>query len=249
MNGFNKLAIAALFALASNVARGADHPNIVFVMTDNFGYGELGVYGGGILRGAATPRIDGLAAEGTRLLNFNVEPSCTPTRSAVMVGRHPIRSGTFSVPIDGRPYGLVQWEVTIAELLSQQGYATGHFGKWHLGDSEGRYPNDQGFDEWWGIPNSSDESLWAQQPDFAANATSHLEYVMEGRRGEPSKKIKVYNDEMRRAMDEEVTDRTIDFMKRSVKAGKPFYAYVPLTQTHFPTEPSRKWAGKTGNGN
>ena len=113
-------------------------PNIVFIFADNLGYGELGSYGGGITRGAPTPRLDALAREGTRLTNFNVEPSCTPSRSAVMTGRHPIRSGTYSVPIDGKPYGLVQWEVTIAELLSQRGYATGHFGKWHLGDSEGR---------------------------------------------------------------------------------------------------------------
>ena len=65
-----------------------------------------------------------------------------------MVGRHPIRSGTYTVPVDGKPYGLVQWEITIAELLSKQGYATTHYGKRQLGDSEGRYPNDQGFDEW-----------------------------------------------------------------------------------------------------
>jgi len=69
-------------------------PNIVFILTDNLGYGELGVYGGGELRGAPTPRLDKLAAEGLRLTNFNVEPQCTPSRSALMTGRHPIRSGT-----------------------------------------------------------------------------------------------------------------------------------------------------------
>ena len=158
--------ILLLLATVASPAYAQQQPNIVLIMADNLGYGELGSYGGGITRGAPTPRLDALAREGTRLTNFNVEPSCTPSRSALMVGRHPIRSGTYSVPVDGKPYGLVQWEVTIAELLSQRGYATGHFGKWHLGDSEGRYPNDQGFDEWYGIPNSSDESFWAHQPDF-----------------------------------------------------------------------------------
>ena len=67
-------------------------PNIVFILVDNLGYGELGVYGGGILRGAPTPRIDKLASEGTRLLNFNVEAQCTPSRSALMTGRFSIRS-------------------------------------------------------------------------------------------------------------------------------------------------------------
>ena len=222
-------------------------PNIVFIFADNFGYGELGSYGGGILRGAPTPRLDQLASEGTRLLNFNVEPSCTPSRSALMTGRHPIRSGTYSVPIDGRPYGLVQWEVTTAKLLAGQGYATAMFGKWHLGDSEGRYPNDLGFDEWYGIPNSSDESLWPGDPQFDSSL-AHLEYVMQGVRGGRTKRVKLYDLDARREIDMEVTAKTIDFMKRSVKAAKPFYIYAPITQTHLPTVPSKRFAGKTGNG-
>src|SRR6185369_7709925 len=90
-------------------------PNIVLMLTDNLGYGELGVYGGGILRGAPTPRIDKLASEGLRLLNFNVEAQCTPSRSALMTGRFSIRSGTYQVPRGGAPDGLTQWEITIAE--------------------------------------------------------------------------------------------------------------------------------------
>ena len=233
--------------LACGPAFAAEKPNIILIVADNFGYGELGSYGGGITRGAPTPRLDRLAREGTRLTNFNVEPSCTPTRSALMTGRHPIRSGTYTVPVDGKPYGLVQWEVTLAELLSAQGYATAHYGKWHLGDSPGRYPSDQGFDEWYGIPNSSDESLWAQQPDFDS-ARAHLEYVMEGRKGEPTHKLKVYDAAERRQIDTELADRTIGFMQRNAKAGKPFFAYVPITQCHFPTEVSRNFAGSTGHG-
>ncbi len=234
--------------VSAQEAGAQDKPNIVFIFADNFGYGELVSYGGGVLRGAPTPRIDSIAADGTRLLNFNVEPSCTPTRSAFIVGRHPIRSGTTTVPLDGRPYGPVQWETTVADLLGKQGYATGHFGKWHLGDSEGRYPNDQGFDEWYGIPNSSDESVWAQAPQFDSNM-ARLEYVMEGRRGEESRKLKVYDAEARREIDLEATAKTVDFMKRNVQAGKPFFAYVPITQPHLPTEPSKQFVGKTRNGN
>jgi arylsulfatase len=83
-------------------------PNIVLILADNVGYGELGVYGGGILRGAPTPRIDRLASEGMRLLNFNVEAQCTPSRSALMTGRFSIRSGTYQVPSGGAPEGLTQ---------------------------------------------------------------------------------------------------------------------------------------------
>ncbi|MET0169691.1 MAG: sulfatase-like hydrolase/transferase [Aliihoeflea sp.] len=82
-------------------AADARKPNIVFILMDNLGYGELGCYGGGITRGAPTPRIDKLATEGTRLLNFNVEAQCTPSRSAILTGRFSIRSGTHSVPIGG----------------------------------------------------------------------------------------------------------------------------------------------------
>ena len=96
--------------------------NIVFLLMDNLGYGELGVYGGGILRGAPTPRIDKLASEGMRLLNFNVEAQCTPTRSAVMTGRFPIRSGTYEVRGVGapdKPEGLTQRLGVLVQRRSQ----------------------------------------------------------------------------------------------------------------------------------
>src|SRR4029077_4571329 len=119
------LTATAILGAVAPVKAQEKKPNIVFMLMDNLGYGELGVYGGGILRGAPTARIDKLASEGMRLLNFNVEAQCTPTRSALMTGRFPIRSGTYKVPIGGIPDGLTLWEVTIAELLSARGYATG----------------------------------------------------------------------------------------------------------------------------
>jgi arylsulfatase len=223
-------------------------PNIVFLLTDNLGYGEPGCYGGGILRGAPTPRIDRLAAEGLRLLNFNVENQCTPSRSALMTGRFAIRSGTMRVPpTDGKPYGLTQWEITLAELLSQLGYATGHFGKWHLGDSQGRYPTDQGFDEWYGIPNTTDVSMYPSATEYDPKVAPPG-HIMEGRKEEKSRNLEVYDLKTRRTIDTEVTRRAIDFMKRSVKADRPFYAYVPLTQVHYPTIPHPDFAGKTGHG-
>ena len=150
------LAVAAILCAVAPAKAEEKKPNIVFMLMDNLGYGELGVYGGGILRGAPTPRIDTLASEGMRLLNFNVESQCTPSRSALMTGRFPIRSGTYKVPLGGGPDGLTLWEVTIAELLSARGYATGTWGKWHLGSAEARFPTHQGFDEWYGIPRTYD---------------------------------------------------------------------------------------------
>ena len=116
-------ALALLGAVAP--ANAADKkPNILFILADNLGYGELGVYGGGVTRGAPTPRIDSLAKEGMRFLNMNMETQCTPSRSSLMTGRFSIRSGTYAVPFGGVPEGLTQWEVTIAESLSEAGYAT-----------------------------------------------------------------------------------------------------------------------------
>jgi arylsulfatase len=228
-------------------AAGSRKPNIVFILTDNLGYGEPGCYGGGILRGAATPRIDKLAAEGMRLLNFNVEAQCTPSRAAIMTGRFSIRSGTQSIPIGEGMDGLTQWEVTIAELLSDAGYRTGCFGKWHLGSVDGRLPNDQGFDEWYGIPRTTDESFWPSDPAAKAAGVSFT-HVMEGKKGWKSTEGVVYDLDQRRLIDAEITRRTVDFIKRGASSGKPFYAYVPYTLVHFPTLPNPKFAGRTGHG-
>jgi arylsulfatase len=225
----------------------ASKPNILFVLMDNLGYGELGCYGGGVLRGAPTARIDALAAEGTRLTNFNVEAQCTPSRSAIMTGRFAIRSGTHSVPLPGSLDGLTQWEVTLAETLSAAGYATAAFGKWHLGSSQGRLPNAQGFDEWYGIPRTTDESMFPSQPGARAAGIPFM-HIMEGRKGEPSRELAVYDLDQRRQIDEQIVGRTIDFMKRSVRSGRPFYAYVPFTLVHVPALPSAAFAGTTGNG-
>jgi arylsulfatase A-like enzyme len=225
-------------------------PNIVLVLMDNLGYGELGIYGGGILRGAPTPRIDRLAGEGTRLLNFNVEAQCTPSRAALLTGRYAVRTGNGSVPIDTPLYGLVQWEITLAELLSTAGYATGAFGKWHLGHTPGRYPTDQGFDEWYGIPNSTDEAYWPDSSQFQPNSAPEavVEHVMQGKKGEVPQNLKVYDLVERRTIDREITDKAKDFMSRQVKADKPFFAYIPYTMVHMPVLPAPEFDGKTGNG-
>ena len=222
-------------------------PNIVLILADNLGWGELGCYGGGVLRGAPTPRIDALAAQGLRLTNFNVESDCVPTRTALMTGRHPIRTGALQSVPAGLPQGLIPWEITLGQLLSTQGYATAIFGKWHLGDRPGRFPHERGFDEWYGIPRTNNESMFTSTPGYDASVVP-LPYVMEGKRGEPARDVAIYDLEMRRKIDSQLTERSIDFMQRQVQAGKPFFTYVPLTQLHYPTLPHHDFAGKTGAG-
>jgi arylsulfatase len=224
-----------------------DKPNVVLVFMDNFGWGEPGFNGGGIIRGAATPRLDQIAEEGLRLTNFNVEVQCTPSRSALMTGRYAIRSGNSTVPLGEGVYGLVQWEVTMAEMLSEAGYATGMFGKWHLGRTEGRFPTDQGFDEWYGIPNSTDESTYSSLPGFKESGLSET-FVMDGRKGETPAKVRPYRLDYRPLIDRELTNRAISFMKKQSMDKKPFFIYLPYTATHFPTLPHPDFVGKSGNG-
>lgn len=135
----------------------------------------------------------------------------------------------------------------MSKTLSAAGYATGAFGKWHLASSQGRLPNDQGFDDWYGIPRTTDESMFPSQPGARAAGIPFM-HTMEGRKGEKSREVAVYDLDERRRIDEEVVRRTVDFMRRAVQARKPFYAYVPFTLVHFPALPSQKFAGTTGFG-
>jgi arylsulfatase A-like enzyme len=207
-------------------------PNIVFMLVDNLGYGDLSCYAGPI-RGVLTPRLDQLAREGLQLTNFNTEPECTPSRSALMTGRMPVRSGTSTVLPFGSKDGLAPWEYTLAELLSEAGYATACYGKWHLGSSEGRFPTNQGFDEWYGIARSSGEVTWSLQPDFDP-AAYHDQPVYEGRRGEPSRPVATYDFAMRGHIDHEITRRAVNYIEHKAGHDRPFFLYVPFTLPHFP---------------
>ena len=222
-------------------------PHIVLVLADNLGWGELGCYGGGALRGAPTPRLDSLADEGLKCLNFNVESDCVPTRSALMTGRHPIRTGALQSVPAGLPQGIHPWEKTLPQVLKQAGYDTAMFGKWHLGDRPGRYPNDRGFDEWYGIPRTSNETLFTQSPGFDQTVVD-IPQVMEGFAGQPAKNVAEYDLEKRRLIDSELTEKSIDFMRRKANGDKPFFLYVPLTHLHFPTLAHPDFAEKSGVG-
>jgi arylsulfatase len=239
--------VAAFSMMPVGVLAQTSRPHIVLILTDNLGYGELGSYGGGITRGVGTPSIDSLAKDGMRFLNFNMEVQCTPARSSLFTGRFAIRSGTHSVPFGGVYDGLTQWEVTLGEALSDAGYATGYYGKWHLGSNNGRLPNDQGFDEWFGIPRTTEEALWFASPGWSA-AIMPPTQMMEGKRGEKSRMLGEYDLTQRRLIDAEITRRSVGFIGKQAGSGKPMFVVVALTQPHLPTEPNPAFKGRTGNG-
>ena len=147
----SKLTFIALLALLTQAAIAADKPNVVIMLGDNVGYGDIGAYGAGEVRGMPTPRIDSIASQGLRLTQYLVEPACTPSRAALMTGRYSQRLGLGTVIIANTPNTLQANEVTLGKLFKGQGYATALVGKWHLGAETSSGPNRHGFDEFWGF--------------------------------------------------------------------------------------------------
>ncbi len=119
-----------------------------------------------------------------------------------------------------------------------------------LGDTVGRYPTDQGFDEWIGIPRSSDRAFWPDSNSFTpgSHPNAAFTHVMSAKRGRKPKELEVYGRAKRRTIDREITDQAIDFIERKASAKQPFFAYLPYTQTHEPVDPHPDYNGKTGNG-
>jgi len=232
-------------------------PNIIYILTDDIGYGELGVQGGGAARGMPTPNLDQMARDGVLFNGFYSEPSCTPTRVALMTGRHPVRTGLTDVIFPGNPAGLAPAEVTIAELLSDAGYVTAMYGKWHLGDGPETWPNSQGFDEalfglynaapWaWNTP--TERVMWnnfTDAPDFFFRAPLHGK--MEGKKGEKAVEVSELNKEAYVRFEEETFNRSIDFVRRNAQGDQPFFLYwASNLMSQFTSHPD--WLGKSPQG-
>ena len=229
-------------------------PNVVFILADNVGYGDLGPYGGGELRGCPTPRCDQLAREGMRLTQYLVESACTPSRAALMTGQYSIRTGLSLLSAPGSRFQLPANAYTMGQLFKDAGYATAIFGKWHLGAGPGAAPTAHGFDEFYGIPLDTSwndcmtTELILMTHSFPATEQQLNErgpWIESQKAGEPLQRVKPYTPEVRAEIDNDLTDRAIDFMKRQVTAGKPFFLYLPFSMGHYPNLPSREFAGKS----
>jgi arylsulfatase len=263
MKGKTSVAAAvftALFFVAASqaIAQQMQKPNVVFILADNVGYGDLGPYGGGELRGAPTPRLDQLAREGLRLTQFLVEPACTPSRAALMTGQYSIRNGLSLIAIEGTPYTLPQRAFTMGELFKGAGYATAIFGKWHLGSAPQSLPTAHGFDEFYGIPPdiSWDAATYVSTMELTSSVQAPPEVllargpqIVEATFGGPLRTVKPFTPEVRANIDNELVDKSIDFMRRQKAAGKPFFLYLPFSMGHAPNLPSAQFKGKSRIGN
>jgi arylsulfatase len=246
----NKLAFIALLALVTQVANAADKPNVVIMLGDNVGYGDIGAYGAGEVRGMPTPRIDSIASHGLRLTQYLVEPACTPSRAALMTGRYSQRLGLGTVIIANTPNTLQASEETLGELFKSQGYATALAGKWHLGASEQSWPTKQGFDELKvGVFESTDGTLYregmqrAGLPEAAVAATEPWIWESDGAGG--VKKVRPYTVDYRAQVEGDIAKASVDFIERQAKAKQPFFLYVGFTYTHYPIRTAPEFVGKS----
>jgi arylsulfatase A-like enzyme len=233
-------------------------PNVVFILADNVGYGDLGCYGGGELRGAPTPRIDQLAQEGLRLTQYLVEPACTPSRSALMTGQYSIRNGLSLIAVEGSPNTLSAHAFTMGQMFKDVGYATAIFGKWHLGSEPQSLPTAHGFDEFCGIPPDISWDAATYPETIALTHSSNESYeellrtgpqIVTATAGGPLQTVKPFTEEVRATIDTELIDKSIDFMRRQKAAGEPFFLYLPFSMGHFPNLPSPPFKGKSRIGN
>ncbi len=219
---FPAIVIGILFA--TTVAAQAPRPNIVFILADDLGWGDLGSYGAGDI---ATPSIDRLATEGVRFTDFYaVANTCSPSRAALMTGRYPARSGVNAVLFHDTPEGLPHREITIPEMLRDAGYRTAMIGKWHLGATDEFMPWNHGFAEFFGVPHSND------QQNF---------FVWDGQRRIPEKV-----DQAR--LIRRYTDRALEFLTSAAKDGGPFFLYLAHTAPHIPLYPSETFRGRSRRG-
>lgn len=255
-----KAAAAAFLVLVGFRAAWAaePRPNVVLILADNVGYGDLGPYGGGELRGFPTPRIDGLAREGLRLTQYLVEPSCTPSRAALMTGQYSVRNGLSLVLVPGTPNTLSGDAFTMGDMFHAAGYATAIFGKWHLGRDPQSLPTAHGFDEFYGIPPdwSWDSATYldtirlthSYAPEHEAAVAREVQ-IVEATAGGALRDVKPYTPEVRAEIDNELVGKAVDFMKRQRAASKPFFLYMPFSMGHYPNLPSKAFAGRSRIGN
>jgi arylsulfatase A-like enzyme len=242
----------ALLVICSAVSKvpAVEPPNVVIIFCDDLGWGDLGCYGNPTIR---TPHLDRMASEGQKWTQFYVAaPVCTPSRAALMTGRYPIRNGMTSnkrgVLFPNSGGGLPADEVTLAELLKQHDYATGVFGKWHLGHLPQYLPTAQGFDTYFGIPYSNDMDK-TTGPNYRSEVAKDANYYPES----AHYNVPLMRDEqiIERPADQNTitrryTEEAIQFIHQNKE--RPFFVYLPHSMPHIPLFAHPAFRGKSARG-
>jgi len=251
--------------VAANAQKDGKKPNILVIWGDDIGQSNISVYSHGVM-GYKTPNIDRIAKEGVMFTDYYAEQSCTAGRASFITGQHGLRTGLTKVGLPGATLGLQKEDPTIAEVLKPLGYATGQFGKNHLGDRNEFLPTVHGFDEFYGNLyhlNAEEEpelSDYPKDPAFRAKygprgvldckATDKDDATVDPRFGKVGKQIIKDTGPLTKkrmeTIDDDVADRSAEFIKRQAKAGKPFFVWVNFTHMHLRTHVKPESVGQSG---
>lgn len=259
------LAATLIFGGAHATWAEAPRPNIVIIWGDDIGQSNVSAYTRGLM-GYSTPNIDRIAREGMLFTDYYAEQSCTAGRASFITGQHGMRTGLTKVGLPGAPLGLQKEDPTIAELLKAQGYATGQFGKNHLGDRNEFLPTVHGFDEFYGNLYHLNAEEEPEHRDYPKDPAFHAKYGPRGvldcratERDDPTvdprfgrvgkqiiKDTGPLTKKRMETIDDDVADRAADFIARKAKTGKPFFVWVNFTHMHFRTHVKPESLGQSG---
>ena len=258
----------AFFFVASSVAfsaEAADRPNIVVIMTDDMAPYDVSAYHRG-LGAVMTPNIDRIAHEGLMITDYYAQPSCTAGRAAFLTGQYPIRTGLTSVGQPGSPVGLQPEDITLAQLLKSQGYATGQFGKSHVGDRNEFLPTVHGFDEFYGFLYHLNMMEMPEQAEFPSPssfrgrprnvihslASDRSDLTADPRWGVVGRQAITdegpLGAERQKTFDEDVLQRSVRWMQDQAARKRPFFLWFNPSRMHQQIHVSKEWAGRSGHG-
>jgi arylsulfatase len=244
------LAILALAAIGLPEAQAQEKkPNILVIFGDDIGQTNISAYSKGVM-GYKTPNIDRIATEGMIFTDYYAEQSCTAGRSTFITGQVVLRTGLSKVGVPGADLGLRKEDITIAEALKPLGYATGQFGKNHLGDKDEFLPSNHGFDEFFGNLYHLNAEEEPENPDYPKDPEFRKKYGPRGViRSSVDGKIDDTGPLTKKRMetiDDETSNAAVDFIQRQVKAGKPFFVWFNSTRMHLYTHVRPEYLGRSG---
>ncbi|MES2788579.1 MAG: arylsulfatase [Planctomycetota bacterium] len=252
----------AMNKLATLAKKMGKKPNIVWLVIDDMGYGDPGCYGGGALIGAATPNIDRLAREGLKLTSCYAQPTCTPTRSAILTGRLPVRTGLTRPILAGDKLKVNPWagEVSLPKILSESGYTTVLSGKWHVGEAEGMRPHDIGFDEFYGYYGAQKEITQSvdkrRYPDLVLNPerlemlhqAETLPALIHGFKGGRTAEVsRVKSPSDMAEADRVLKEFSVAKIAELAKTDKPFFLEHAFMKVHADNFASKAFEGKSAS--
>jgi len=244
------IAVVMLSAGAA-VAQDGERPNILMIMGDDIGWYNPSAYNMGMM-GYRTPNIDRIAAEGVLLTDAYGQQSCTAGRAAFITGQSPKRTGLLKIGLPGDPLGLQPEDPTLAELLKPLGYATGQFGKNHLGDRDEHLPTAHGFDEFFGNLYHLNAEEEPENPDYPKNPEFREKYgprgVLRASADGTVEDTGPLTAKRMETVDEEFLAATLDFIERQEAADTPWFVWFNTTRMHIFTHLQEDAEGVTGRG-